>query len=293
MKPSPDHLPSHKQNELNRIRDAIRQQCADVEMIILFGSYARGDYKEAKDLNPNRKSGHVSDYDILVVTGQKATALDTGLWDGITHTINALDLSAHAKLITHDIQELNIKLAEGQYFYTDIKKEGCVLYDSGRHALAEERVLDERERQRIAQDHFDHWFKRATMFFDSFKENLQKGKTDPDYFNMAAFNLHQAAEASYKTMLLVFTNYNPNEHLLDLLIDETREFSGELESVFPRKTQQEQDLFSLLDYAYIGARYDPGYKISAEGLAYLGERVEMLVGIVERVCVGKIGRMAE
>ena len=288
MKPSPDHLPSHKQNELNRIRDAIRQQCADVEMIILFGSYARGDYKEAKDLNPNRKSGHVSDYDILVVTGQKATALDTGLWDGITHTINALDLSAHAKLITHDIQELNIKLAEGQYFYTDIKKEGCVLYDSGRHALAEERVLDEKERQRIAQDHFDHWFKRAQSFLKNYRFNL-----DQKDYSMAAFMLHQAAEASYKTLLLVFTNYNPNEHLLDLLIEETRDFSGELESVFPRKTQQEQDLFSLLDYAYIGARYDPGYKISAEGLAYLGERVEMLMGIVERVCLEKIGRMAE
>jgi HEPN domain-containing protein/predicted nucleotidyltransferase len=288
MKPSPDHLPSHKQNELNRIRDAILQQCADVEMIILFGSYARGDYKEAKDLNPNRKSGHVSDYDILVVTGQKATALDTGLWDGITHTINALDLSAHAKLITHDIQELNIKLAEGQYFYTDIKKEGCVLYDSGSHTLAEERVLDEQERQRIAQDHFDHWFKRAQSFLKNYRFNL-----DQKDYSMAAFMLNQAAEASYKTMLLVFTNYNPNEHLLDLLIEETREFSGELESVFPRKTQQEQDLFSLLDYAYIGARYDPGYKISAEGLAYLGERVEMLVGIVERVCREKIGRMAE
>ncbi len=288
MKPSPDHLPSHKQNELNRIRDAIRQQCADVEMIILFGSYARGDYKEAKDLNPNRKSGHVSDYDILVVTGQKATALDTGLWDGITHTINALDLSAHAKLITHDIQELNIKLAEGQYFYTDIKKEGCVLYDSGRHALAEERVLDEKERQRIAQDHFDHWFKRAQSFLKNYRFNL-----DQKDYSMAAFMLHQAAEASYKTLLLVFTNYNPNEHLLDLLIEETREFSRELESVFPRKTQQEQDLFGLLDYAYIGARYDPGYKISAEGLAYLGERVEVLVGIVERVCREKIGRMAE
>ena len=82
-------------------------------------------------------------------------------------------------------------------------------------------------------------------------------------------NLHQAAEASYKTILLVFTNYNPNEHLLDLLIAQTNEFSPELKDVFPRSTQEEKDLFGLLDYAYIGARYDPGYQISPSGLEYL------------------------
>ena len=50
----------------------IRQNCPDVEMIILFGSYAGGDGKEATDLDSKRPSGHVSDYDILVVTNKQA-----------------------------------------------------------------------------------------------------------------------------------------------------------------------------------------------------------------------------
>ena len=62
MKKDLDHLPKAKRKEIARIASAIRENCDDLEMIILFGSYARGDYKEKGDLSPNRKSGHVSDY---------------------------------------------------------------------------------------------------------------------------------------------------------------------------------------------------------------------------------------
>ena len=68
-----DNLPANKTDELNRIVSLIRKKCDDVEMIVLYGSYARGNYKVEADLKPNRKSGHIFDYDILVVTGQKET----------------------------------------------------------------------------------------------------------------------------------------------------------------------------------------------------------------------------
>jgi predicted nucleotidyltransferase len=85
MKHSIDHLPKIKQDELQNIVAIIRQNCSDVEKIILFGSYARGNYKEAKDLEPNRKSGHISDYDILAITDKKETALDSMLWKRISN----------------------------------------------------------------------------------------------------------------------------------------------------------------------------------------------------------------
>ncbi len=64
MKKTLTHLPKNKKVELEKIEKIIRKHCDDVEMIILFGSYARGDWKEESDLKPDRKSGHVSDYDI-------------------------------------------------------------------------------------------------------------------------------------------------------------------------------------------------------------------------------------
>ena len=163
MKKSLAHLPKLKQDELKFIIEKIREIVPQAEMIFLYGSYARGDYKEQKDLAPDRKSGHASDYDILVVTSEKKTADNTSLWHNITKKCDKLNLSTHVRIIAHDIQFLNIQLAEGQYFFADIKKEGCMLYNSGNYKLARKRKLKPTEQQRIAQDHFDHWFESAIM----------------------------------------------------------------------------------------------------------------------------------
>ena len=136
MKISLNHLPQRKKGELARIVSIIRESAPQAEMIILYGSYARGDYKEQKDLAPDRKSGHVSDYDILVVTSEKKTATNAGLWHDVTKKCHKLKLSTHVRMIAHDIQFLNIQLAEGQYFFAEIKKQGCMLYDSGKEILA-------------------------------------------------------------------------------------------------------------------------------------------------------------
>ena len=48
MKNSLKHLPVLKQDEIKKIISTIRDNCKDVEKAILFGSYARGDYKEKK-----------------------------------------------------------------------------------------------------------------------------------------------------------------------------------------------------------------------------------------------------
>ena len=45
MKKNLDHLLEAKRTEIERIVSCIRENCDDVEMVILFGSYARGNYK--------------------------------------------------------------------------------------------------------------------------------------------------------------------------------------------------------------------------------------------------------
>ena len=62
MKNSIEHLPQEKRNMLERAVSIIREICDDVEMIILFGSHARGDFRNEEDLLPNRKSGAPSDF---------------------------------------------------------------------------------------------------------------------------------------------------------------------------------------------------------------------------------------
>lgn len=45
MKTTLDHLPEQKQQELQRAVEILREE-TQAEMIILFGSYARGDWVE-------------------------------------------------------------------------------------------------------------------------------------------------------------------------------------------------------------------------------------------------------
>lgn len=290
MNNSLKHLPQRKLDELAKIISTIRDNCKDVEKIILFGSYARGDYKEKKDLAENRKSGHVSDYDILVVTKDALTALDINLWHEIGEKCRNLKLSADPRILTHDIKELNNKLSVGQYFYSDIKEEGIVIFDAENFDFADRRKLSDDEIQKFRTEYFEHWFGLAEGFFELFEFSFAKidvNKHSPSN-GLAAFNLHQAAEHAYKTILLVFTLYNPNEHFLAILGKECEEYFPELRNLFIRETEEQKERFKLLEYAYIGGIYDPKYRISKEDLEILAKDVKLLMEITNARCSRKI-----
>ncbi len=285
MKKTIAHLPQLKQNELKKIVEAIHATCNDVEKIILFGSYARGDYKEKKDLREGKKSGHVSDYDILVVTKEAITALNSSLWQKISDECRNLNLSADPRIVTHDISELNNKLSVGQYFYTDI-----VIFDLGNFELAEKKNLTLQEKKAIAKEHFEHWFNRAKRFYKHFENDFAEvGIVQDDSANgIAAFDLHQVTESCYKTILLVFTSYSPNEHFLAILGKECEQYFPEPIDLFPKNTDEEKERFKLLEYAYIGGRYDPKYKISKEDLEILAWDAKKLLNITEQICKERI-----
>jgi uncharacterized protein len=288
MRKTIEHLPKLKQDELAKIIATIRQNCTDVEKIILFGSYARGDYKEKKDLAENRKSGHVSDYDILVVTRDAITALDTNLWHEIGEKCRNLKLSADPRILTHDIEELNNKLSVGQYFYSDIKEEGIVIFDAENFDFIDRRNLSDEEIRKLRTEYFEHWFGIAEEFFIRFESNLKRSDVSKKALGVSAFELHQAAEHAYKTILLVFTLYNPNEHFLAILGAECEQYFPELRNLFPKNNEEEKERFKLLEYAYIGGRYDPKYKISKEDLAVLAKDVKKLLKLTKDMCLKKI-----
>ncbi len=117
-------------------------------------------------------------------------------------------------------------------------------------------------------------------------ENALRDKS----FNEAAFSLHQATERSYKAILLVFTEYNPNEHYLLILGHMAGKHDRGLREVFPMETAEQEELFNLLDYAYIGARYDPDYKITKQQLEQLAPCVKKLHEVTKKICLAKIER---
>jgi predicted nucleotidyltransferase/HEPN domain-containing protein len=281
MKTTLDHLPKHKQLELQRVIDIIQEEI-DLEMLILFGSYARGDWVEDLD-QETLQYRYQSDFDLLVVTETTRQAdrveQNNKLSRRLAKTIHRTPIS----LIAEDIQFINRRLRKSQYFYIDILREGILLYDSGKFQLAEPIVITSKERKKLAEEDFEYWFNNACEYFLDFQAPYNRGN-----YNNAAFLLHQVTERLYGTILLVFTRYKPSTHDIEKLCQRVSSLEPRFLTIFPRSTDEEKEMFKLLRKAYVDARYKPSYTITKEQLDWLAERVQELQALTEKLCKDKI-----
>ena len=281
MKTSLSHLPENNQREILRITEIIKE-VANPEMIILFGSYAKGTFTEHTYTGRDGiRYEYISDYDLLVVT-KNAIEKSYELDDQITNRARMYKSAVNMEI--HDIAYINEGLEFGQYFFSDIVREGVLLFDKSTVTFSAPRELAPKEEKEISQRYFDIWFKRGVEFlidtvnaFD--RESLSKG----------AFELHQSAESFYYTTLLVFTGYKPKTHNLGKLRKQAKHLSEELYHVFPAESnKKEKHLFDLLKRGYVDARYRDDYFITKDELATLMDRVKAMQEIVKRICREKI-----
>ncbi len=264
-----------------------------VAMIILFGSYAKGTWVRDWYVEGHITYSYESDLDILVVTkspkyrGLKGASFESDLTKRLERKgLRGKTFGAPwVTFVVEPIKYLNQQLERSQYFFSDIKKEGILLYDSGEFTLAEPKDLNSEERRQIAKDDFDQWFPRAIGFIKATNYMLQD-----NYLNLAAFQLHQATESFYSAILLVFTGYKPRLHDIEKLGSLASNYSDELLKIFPRDTKEQEERFILLKLAYTEARYNKNYKITEEQLVYLIKRVEKLKSITEEICIAWINR---
>jgi len=259
MKESLPHLSERKRHELARIVSTIREMAPKTEMIILFGSYARGNAVEDVTVSGHTTYEYSSDFDILVIVKSQSLADQTDFWYDIEDKAGKLSIQTPVTLIAHDIKYVNAQLEKGQYFFSDIKKEGIILYDSKNCRLSEPKPLTPKQRLGQAKTDFNEYFHSANEFFIDFSNALNRGS-----YKHAAFYLHQAAENFYKTVLLVYTNYKPKTHKLDKLGKMAGQHDCAFFKIFPLGTDEERRRFDLLKRAYVEARYNPKYVITAE-----------------------------
>ena len=140
MKTALDHLPDGKQRELAHVVEIVRAGFARATAqrtqprfrngallkIILFGSYARGDWVE------DPVGRYFSDYDLLVVVNHEDLTDIAEFWEKTEAQLLA-DLSAGTtlrtpvSLIYHSLEDVNEKLRLGRYFFMDIVRDGIAL----------------------------------------------------------------------------------------------------------------------------------------------------------------------
>lgn len=291
MKTSLDHLPESKRQELQRVLEVLFREFDEamkgkaskrgqgrILKVILFGSYARGDWVD------DPVGGYKSDYDLLIIVNHDEFTEVTDYWmDAEARLEQAFDiahtLTAPAHFIVHSLADVNRQLTRGRPFFAEIVKEGVVLYETADHPLARPARLSPEEAFREAKANFDNWFPSASGFL----RNACYAVSDGDR-KLAAFLLHQAAERFYHCVLLTETLYSTKSHNLNFLRGQAERVAPELIPVWPRSNRFEKRCWELLRRAYVEARFSDQYEITSEQLTWLVERVTELQQRVEASC---------
>lgn len=321
MHPSlPPNFPAEKKKELEKIVGVI-QKNAEVEMIILYGSYAKGDFV-LEDKSEERATLFRSDFDLLIITKNKKTEEKFEAWEltekEIMHNENIL---TKPQFVVSNIERANRKLKRGRYFYKDIYESGILLYDSGRHKLStpvEFRELPPTEQLQQAEEYLESWMKKADMCIEGYVIFLKRGETDKDFLAKAAFELHQAAERLFHCTELVFAAYRPPIHNLLELKKRSQQYLPTLEHFFfdekrPCLCGQQRTstvfksqkglehictncnpgakTFVTLARAYVDAQYGKHYRITSAELEQMHEKVLELKILVEQACAEEVERL--
>lgn len=292
METSLNHLPSYKQGELKKIVSLIRKVEKRIEMVILYGSHTRDDWVDRDNyVKDGIRYEYRSDFDLLLVVPDEEMAGDSTLRSLIKERIrDETNIQTPVSLIAEDIEFLNDKLAYGHYFFTDIKKQGIVLYDSGKYRLAKPKKLSPEKKRQLLLDDYEMWSQKAKDFLMSYETLFQQGEKS---YNTGAFHLHQASESLYTLFLLVFTGYKPKTHKLDELGEDAGKVDKRFRHIFSRATRRNEDLFDLLDGAYTDARYEKDYEVSKAELKMLANRIRKFQQRVEQACKERIREMAK
>ena len=288
MKTSINYLPEQKRDELRRIVKCVREVLPGCEMIILYGSYASNTYVDYDQrIEYGIRTCFMSDYDILVVTNTRfqrhvISHILSKATDNYYKGMNRNE-STTVQFIDESIDDLNKAIDKNRYFYTDIKREGIMLYNSGRYKLARRRKQNYREIKELAEEYYNERFERGNEFLLGAIFYNEQG-----LHKMASFNLHQACENYYNSIILTFTLYSPKEHSLIKLSARAKTHSLESSKAFPRNTEEEKRLFDLLQDAYVQARYSLHFRITQEDIEALIPKVELLRDIARQCCEERI-----
>ncbi len=288
MKTSINYLPEQKRDELRRIVKCVLEVLPGCEMIILYGSYARNTYVDYDQrIEYGIRTCFMSDYDILVVTNTRfqrhvISHILSKATDNYYKGMNRNE-STTVQFIDESIDDLNKAIDKNRYFYTDIKREGIMLYTSGRYKLARRRKQNYREIKELAEEYYNERFERGNEFLLGAIFYNEQG-----LHKMASFNLHQACENYYNSIILTFTLYSPKEHSLIKLSARAKTHSLESSKAFPRNTEEEKRLFDLLQDAYVQARYSLHFRITQEDIEALIPKVELLRDIARQCCEERI-----
>ncbi|MEQ2975491.1 MULTISPECIES: HEPN domain-containing protein [Butyricimonas] len=287
MKKSIAFLPKKNREDLKYLVELILDKIPVCEMIILYGSYARGTYVSYDEREEfGIPTSFKSDYDILVINS--AWSYDK-IENKLASVRNIYDKRGDhryrvpVQFIHDSIKKVNEDLKYSRYFYTELKRDGIMLYNRGKNKLARRKPLKFGEIKKQGEEYFGEKYAKARLFMEQ-----AVFMYDKEEYVMSSFNLHQACENLFNAIMLTFTLKNDKEHNLEELFKASRGYAPELIRVFPVGDEEEERLFKILVCSYIEARYNPEFKVSREDVEDLMVKVEKFEEVTKQVCERRI-----
>jgi len=303
MRSDLDHLPERQQRELERVRDILLagfeaakngggggtqawRRGGMVLKIILFGSYARSDWVDEP------QNGYLSDFDLLVVVShEKLTNIADYWWNSEDQILRDPAIGRTVNLIVHDLNEVNAALKRGEYFWTDIVRDGIALYEIPGHPFATPQPMTLSDALQAALGYVSEKRADIEVWLNEAEQHLGATPSTRTSRKHAAFRLHQAVEAAYACFLLVETFYFPRSHNIKFLRSLAEDTDARLADAWPREQRVDRRRFELLKRAYVEARYSDQYDASFEDLDWLMARALYLRDLVAQLCQTRIAEL--
>ena len=268
--------------KVRKILEVITNCAKDkIAFIFLFGSFDENHNENKREINYN----YASTYNFLIITknnkqlnGGKSVNLERKIQKEIKN--NRLIYDNHSpNYIIESINLVNSKVAESQYFFSNVRKAGTLLFDSGEFQLSESKKLNTQSNNIISRNYYNHWMSKAEEFIEFCIIAFEK-----EYLIKSIFELHQATESLYNCTLLTLVGYKPKSHDLQYLCQLCSIQSNQFLEIFPLTTNFQKQSFSLLQKSYIDSRYNSNFKIDKKQLEYLITRVRKLERLVKDLC---------
>ncbi len=305
MRADLDHLPAKQQRELERVRTTLLTEFdaaiksggggtqswrrdGRVLKIILFGSYARNDWVDEPD------NGYLSDFDLLVIVShEKLTDIADYWYVAEDKILRDPAVGRTVNIIVHTMAEVNQALVRGEYFWTDILRDGVVLYELPGHPFAQPQPMTAVEAQDTAQRYFDARIKDLDLWIEDARRHVAMGGEGQHVRKRTAFLLHQATETAYACFLLTHTFYFPRSHNIKFLRSLAEDTDKRLAAAWPREQRADRRRFELLKRAYVEARYSDQYDLDVEDLQLLLAGAERLRGLIVEAGEERIAKLAD
>lgn len=300
MKSNLDHLPAVQQDELERITGLLLRgfdeavaggtqawrRGAKIYKIILFGSYARGDFVDEPE------NGYLSDFDILVVVSdEKLTDIADYWFETEQKILHDPAIGRIVNLMVNDLDDINKGLDAGLYFFREVSEQGVILYELPGHAFHAPKPLTPEAALALAERHHKKIFATMRTSLKLAEFATSQGDVD-DWLHKAAFNLHQTVEAAYVAVLLLTGFYAPRSHNLKFLRGQAEAKAPSLATAWPRETRAQRKPFEKLKRAYVDARYNQDtYEITLAELEDMRRAIDGLITLVTEVCDARLGEL--